>query len=217
MTYRYALSPALVLQLTKGCITSAGTEAIASSANVGLMGSTLQKNAWHHSGRQCADAAIHSAAGPELMTHLKRLPYVDAEERQKLQIGCALATPASGRLLPRSKHVVHCASPHVIGKARADADDVQALLRTYLSVLSCADQLSVRSLALPAVGVGVNAFPADQAAAAALSACMTFAQGGGTRSLHKIQFCFREQRALDAWIDAAENASLALIDMGQRN
>ena len=232
MTCRFSLSPALILHLTKGCITSAGAEAIVSSANVGLMGSTLQKNAWHHSGRQCADAAVHRAAGRSLMAHLERLPYVDSAKRHKLQIGCALATPAFGRLLPRSKHVIHCASPHVIGKVRADASDVRVLRHTYLSALRCADRLSVRSVALPAVGVGVNAFPVDQAAAAALSACVAFATAasggspgglplpqqqqqhdagsGGSRrpSLHEIQFWFREQRALDAWIDAAESIAL---------
>ena len=122
-------------------------------------------------------------------------------------------------LLQRARHIVHCAAPNVIGKERADAVDVLALQRTYSNVLACARSLSLRSVALPAIGVGVNAFPADQAAAAALGACTAFASGAGKKSnltpsagLCEIQFWFREQRALLAWTEAAKNYALALIE-----
>ena len=215
MIYRFALRPSTVLSLQKGCLVSDATAAaIVSSANPMLMGSEHQRNAWKHAGRASVDAAIHAAAGPALLAACRALPPRrrrasrdgvgeeggGAEER--VATGGAVAT-AGGFGELRAAHVIHCACPRAEwGTEQAPAEDVRALRRTYASCLACAARLRVPSIAFPAVGIGVCAFPAAQAAQAALAALLGD-DGACWPELREVQFVFREPRALEAWLAEA--------------
>lgn len=73
-----------------------------------------------------------------------------------IMVGEAVATSA-GRL--KAKYVLHGA---VMGQdLRTDADKIA---RTTRSVLALADQLKLKSIALPAFGTGVGGFPIERCA-----------------------------------------------------
>ena len=203
--HRFRLSAAVELHLQRGCLLADATAgaAIVSSANSRLMGSEHQRNAWLHAGRHSVDAAIHTAAGPELLAACQALPCRGGDTEQGVRVppGGAVTTDAFGAL--RASHVIHCVSPRVDwGVERAPADAVQALRETYSSCLACAARVGSPSLAFPAIGIGVCSFPAAQAAEAALGAICV--PGATWPELRQVQFVFREPRALEAWLAEAK-------------
>jgi O-acetyl-ADP-ribose deacetylase len=125
------------LEVVEGNIAALEVDAIANAANNHL---------WMGAG---VAGAIKGAGGEEIER--------EAVAKGPIEIGDAVATGA-GRLAAR--HVIHGA---VMGQdLRTDADKVA---RTTRRVLEVADELGVRSLALPAFGTGVGGFPLEECAA----------------------------------------------------
>lgn len=93
--------------------------------------------------------AIHTAAGPELEAYCH--PFAP------LSLGCALITP--GFKLP-NKWVIHVRSAHYLNDDNPEFIMQQAIE----SMLRLAGQNNVRSVALPAIGIGVFKFPIELAA-----------------------------------------------------
>lgn len=204
--HQFALRSAVRLSLQIGSLPSdSKAAAVVSSANKRLMGSEHQRNAWLHAGRKSVDAAIHAAAGPELLTACQALPSDD--DGVRVQTGGAVATGAFGALC--ASHVIHCVSPRTAwGTERAPAGAVDALRDTYASCLACAARVRAPSIAFPAIGIGVCAFPVAQAASAALAAVEHDAHWP---ELCEVQFIFLEPRALDAWLFEAAARKLQPI------
>jgi len=126
----------LALEVVEGDITELDVDAIANAANDAL---------WMGAG---VAGAIKRAGGDEIER--------EAMAQGPIPTGTAVATTA-GRL--RARHVLHGA---VMGQdLRTNADLVR---RTTTSCLRLADDLGVRSLALPAFGTGVGGFPLDECA-----------------------------------------------------
>jgi O-acetyl-ADP-ribose deacetylase (regulator of RNase III) len=71
-----------------------------------------------------------------------------------------MATPAFD-LDPPVRHVIHTVGPVREG---GDYGESEVLASCYGRVLAVADQLGVRTIALPAIATGVYGFPADLAA-----------------------------------------------------
>jgi len=94
--------------------------------------------------------AIHSAAGPELEDYCE--PYAP------LPFGAALVTP--GFNLP-NKYVIHTRAAHYLN----DDDPENVLRQCVHAVVAAANQHSIASLAIPAIGTGVFKFPKELAAA----------------------------------------------------
>lgn len=92
--------------------------------------------------------AIHAAAGPELEAFSHRLA--------PLQLGAAVATP--GFRLP-NRAVIHVRGP----KYHFDEEPALHLAKAMRSVLLLADQQQLHRIAVPAISMGVYAYPPDEA------------------------------------------------------
>jgi len=124
------------LEVVEGDIASLKVDAVANAANDHL---------WMGAG---VAGALKRAGGDQIEREAVALGPVE--------VGTAVATGA-GRL--RAKHVIHGA---VMGQdLRTNADLVR---ETTKSCLELADEMALRSLALPAFGTGVGAFPLEECA-----------------------------------------------------
>jgi O-acetyl-ADP-ribose deacetylase len=124
------------LEVVEGDITALDVDAIANAANDRL---------WMGAG---VAGAIKRTGGAEI-EH-------EAVGKGPIEVGDAIATSA-GAL--KAKHVIHGA---VMGQDLRTSPELVA--RTTRRVLEVADELGVRSVALPAFGTGVGGFPLDECA-----------------------------------------------------
>ncbi len=110
-------------------------------------------NAAHHAlrGGGGVDGAIHRAGGPRILAEcVERYPH-------GLPTGQAGWTTAGD--LPAS-YVIHVVGPNWVAGQR----DPGLLESCYRNALRIADELQVRTLALPAVSAGIYGWPAESAA-----------------------------------------------------
>jgi O-acetyl-ADP-ribose deacetylase (regulator of RNase III) len=132
------------LELLIGDITVQQVDAIGNAANAALRGGGG------------VDGAIHAAAGPGLLDELRRR-YPDGTPT-----GSAVET--SGHALP-ARWVIHAVGPVWRGGGHGEAD---LLARAYRSSLRLAVDVGARSLALPAISMGIYGYPANEAALVAV-------------------------------------------------
>jgi O-acetyl-ADP-ribose deacetylase (regulator of RNase III) len=144
------------LELVRGDITRERVDAIANAANAALRGGGG------------VDGAIHRAAGPGLLDELQRR-FPDGTPT-----GTAVAT--GGHSLP-ARWILHAVGPVWRG---GDHDEEELLAGAYRSCLRLADELEARSVAFPAISMGIYGYPPDAGARVALE---TVAEhlGGSTR------------------------------------
>ena len=128
------------LELVRGDITTERVDAIANAANEALRGGGG------------VDGAIHRAAGPGLLAELReRFP-------DGTPTGTAVATAAHH--LP-ARWVLHAVGPVWNGGM---SDEAELLAGAYRSSLRLADELGARSVAFPAISMGIYGYPGDQGA-----------------------------------------------------
>ena len=171
------------LELVVGDITTERADAVGNAANAALRGGGG------------VDGAIHAAAGPGLMAELRRR-YPDGTPTGS-------AVPTDGHDLA-ARWVIHAVGPIWRGGAHGEAEQLAA---AYRSTLAVADELGARSLALPAISLGVYGYPLDEGARIAVD---TVAEHlSGRTGLELVRFVLRDQtwdafmRALDARIGQA--------------
>ena len=128
------------LELVLGDITRERVDAVANAANAALRGGGG------------VDGAIHRAAGPRLLEELRRR-YPDGTPT-----GTAVETSAHD--LP-ARWVLHAVGPIWRG---GDHGEEELLAGTYRSCLRLADTLGARSIAFPAISMGVYAYPPEEGA-----------------------------------------------------
>ncbi|MFD7287612.1 O-acetyl-ADP-ribose deacetylase [Streptomyces sp. NPDC059863] len=134
-----------LIEVVQGDITRQDVDAIVAAANTSLMGGGG------------VDGAIHRAAGPRL-----------AEAGATIgpcRPGDAMATPAFD-LDPPITHVIHTVGPVWSGGQHGEGE---VLASCYRRCLEVADELGVRTIAIPAVSTGVYGFPAEKAARIAVA------------------------------------------------
>jgi O-acetyl-ADP-ribose deacetylase (regulator of RNase III) len=132
------------LELIEGDITRQRVDAIANAANAALAGGGG------------VDGAIHAAAGPGLMAELRtRYP-------QGTPTGTAVAT-AAGNLAAR--WVLHAVGPRWRDGEHGEAD---LLAAAYAACLRLCDELGARSVAFPAISLGIYGYPRREGAEIAL-------------------------------------------------
>jgi len=133
------------LELIEGDITRETVDAIGNAANERLRGGGG------------VDGAIHAAAGPGLLDELRRM-YPDGTPT-----GTAVATGAHA--LP-ARWVIHAVGPIWRGGGHGEAE---LLAGAYRSSLEVARDLGARTVALPAISMGIYGYPAAEASAIAVA------------------------------------------------
>jgi O-acetyl-ADP-ribose deacetylase (regulator of RNase III) len=104
------------------------------------------------------DAAVHAAAGPELLKACRPLAPCPA--------GHAVITP--GFNLKHARWVIHAVGPIYTGPA-----DAASLAAAYTQSLARADEVGARSIAFPSISTGVYGYPAEDAARISVQALRT--------------------------------------------
>jgi O-acetyl-ADP-ribose deacetylase len=167
---------AATLELTIGDITRERVDAIANAANVALRGGGG------------VDGAIHRAAGPGLLREL-RARYPDGTPT-----GTAVATAAHDL---GAQWVLHAVGPVWRGGGAGEADD---LASAYRSCLRLADELGARSVAFPAISMGIYGYPPHPAARIALATVIEHLESGSTVELAR--FVLFSEETYDRFADA---------------
>jgi len=141
------------LELTLGDITLEDVDAIANAANEALRGGGG------------VDGAIHRAAGPNLLAELQ------ARYPEGTLTGTAVATEAYD--LP-SRWVLHAVGPIWRG---GDHGEETLLADAYRSCLRLADELGARSVAFPAISMGIYGYPPHAGARVAVRTVAEYLAG----------------------------------------
>ena len=115
--------------------------------------------------------AIYKAAGPRLE------PY--SSQFAPAEIGEAIATPAFDL---GCRHIIHVVGP----KYLFDADPAQHLAAAITNALTLADSNGLERLAVPAISMGVYAYPPDEAVPILVDT--TFSLLPSLQSLKEIRF-----------------------------
>jgi len=159
------------LETERGDISQAKVDAIVNAANNHL---------WMGSG---VAGALKRAGGIEIER--------EAVSKGPVEIGEAVVT-GGGSL--SAKHVIHAA---VMGQdLQTDQSKIRKATRNALLM---AQELGVRSIAFPALGTGVGAFPPDAAAEAMIDECVAFLTKGSAPSLKRILFVLFSDDVLSAF------------------
>jgi O-acetyl-ADP-ribose deacetylase (regulator of RNase III) len=169
------------LELETGDITRQDVDAIANAANSRLRGGGG------------VDGAIHRAAGPSLLDELaRRYPY-------GTPTGTAVET--GGHRLP-ARWVLHAVGPVWRGGSRGEAEHLAA---AYRSSLALCDQLGARSVAFPAISMGIYGYPGSEGARIAVRTAAKHLQTDTSLELVRFVLFSEETRALfDAAVAAME-------------
>ncbi|MDQ6683461.1 MAG: O-acetyl-ADP-ribose deacetylase [Chloroflexota bacterium] len=166
------------LELVVGDITTQAVDAIVNAANAALRGGGG------------VDGAIHTAAGPSVLDELRsRYP-------SGTPTGTAVATTA-GRL--KARWLIHAVGPVWRGGGQGEA---QLLAGAYRSSLRVADQLGARTVALPAISLGIYRFPLRAGARIALDAVLH--QLGGETSLELVGLVLYSDETFSAFSAALD-------------
>jgi len=133
----------MTIEIIEDDITGLPVDAIVNAANSRMLGGGG------------VDGAIHRAAGPGLLAACREIG------------GCPIgqARMTGAYQLP-AKHVIHTVGPVWQGGGAGEAD---LLARCYRESLTLAEAAGCRSVAFPAISTGVYGYPADRAAAIAVS------------------------------------------------
>lgn len=145
-----------MIKLVIGDITKYKCDAIVNAANNTLLGGGG------------VDGCIHRAAGKELFDACRKL--------NGCETGSAKVTPSFG-LKDNCKYIIHAVGPDY--RTTYKCEDVMSCLYyrsvsrkeladAYKSVFANAEQLSLKSIALPSISTGIYAFPLKEAAEIAL-------------------------------------------------
>ncbi len=160
------------INVIKGDITAATTDAIVNAANPAMLGGGG------------VDGAIHAAAGPELLEHCRQVPSIDGV---RCPVGEARITPA-GRL--RARWVIHTVGP----RYDVDPEPEKLLEAAYRSSLTLAQSHNCESIAFPAISCGVFRFPHAKAAEISLAVC-----GEAGWGEMDITFCLFSADMVEIW------------------
>lgn len=148
------------MELRQGDITKVAADALVNAANEAL------------SGGKGIDGAIHRVGGATILSQCKIIG--------RCRTGNAVITGA-GDLM--ASYVIHAVAPRYTGKP----EDAQLLRSAYGSALLRADEVRVKTIAIPSLGTGVFGFPIEQAAPIAVDTVGRYVSTGKS-SLERVIF-----------------------------
>ena len=160
------------IEVTKGDITEAATEAIVNAANNHL---------WMGAG---VAGAVKRKGGIEIEQ--------EAVSKGPIKVGDAVLTGA-GKL--KAKHVIHAA-----GMGQDLRTNAQRVREATFSSLQLAEAHRITSISFPAIGTGVGGFPIDQCAEIMGREVAEFLQK--SKYLQKVIFVLFDERTADAFRSA---------------
>jgi O-acetyl-ADP-ribose deacetylase (regulator of RNase III) len=149
------------IRVVRGDITTLDVDAVVNAANTTLLGGGG------------VDAAIHDAAGPELLEECRRLNGCPTGE----------ARITSGYRLP-ARWIIHTVGPVWKGGTRNEA---ALLAACYENSLRLAAEKNLRSIAFPAISTGAFAYPLKDATEIAIGEVRRFTKE--SEALHEVLFC----------------------------
>ncbi|MGE4498003.1 MAG: macro domain-containing protein [Deferribacterales bacterium] len=165
----------VTLGLIKGDITESDTDAIVNAANTNLkLGSGVA-------------GAIRVKGGESIQKECDAIGYCP--------LGSAVIT-GGGNL--KAKYVVHAAGP----RYGIDPAPEKNLYGAVFTSLMTAEAKGLSSIALPAVSMGINGFPEDEAAEIIIKAITDFAENA-PENLKKIVICLFSDKDLSVFERAA--------------
>ncbi|MEO1171161.1 MAG: macro domain-containing protein [Myxococcota bacterium] len=173
----------VVVELRLGDITRAQTDAVVTAANASL------------SGGGGVDGAIHAAAGPRLLKHIRQLGGSET--------GQAVMSPAFDLESQGVKHVIHAVGPIWYG---GSYDEPSLLESAYRRSLDLAVEHQLKTIAFPAISAGVYDYPIEAAARVAIRSVVEYLRPPG-ESIERVEFYLFDEPALDAFSSALEEAS----------
>jgi O-acetyl-ADP-ribose deacetylase (regulator of RNase III) len=165
-----------VIELVTGDITREAVDAIANAANEALRGGGG------------VDGAIHRAAGPALLEELRER-YPDGTPT-----GTAVATGAHD--LP-ARWILHAVGPVWRGGTHGEAEQ---LASAYRSCLQLAVELGARSVAFPAISMGIYGYPPHPATRIALTAVVEHLRAVGAPE--RVRFVLFSEETYERFADA---------------
>lgn len=170
------------IELSRGDITLAETDAIANAANAMLLAGGG------------VDGAIHRAAGPGLQQALRRIKL----ELDGGMLATGKAVLTEGFAL-RARYVIHCVGPIY---TREGPRARELLAACYRSALALCEEHGIESLAFPSISTGAYGYPVTEAAEVALQAIAEWLHGHALPGL--CRFFLFDSPTLDAYRAAAE-------------
>ncbi len=176
-------TPMQHIEVIHADITTLAADAIVNAANEQLLGGGG------------VDAAIHRAAGPQLLEACRALPEITPGVR--CPTGEARLTP--GYALT-ARHVIHAVGPVWHGGGDGEA---RLLASAYRNSLQLASAEQVRSIAFPAISCGVYGYPAILAAGIAVRTILVFLAGDDVlERVQMVAFNTEMQTALERALHA---------------
>ncbi len=157
------------IEVIKGDITEAATEAIVNAANNHL---------WMGAG---VAGAIKRKGGVEIEQ--------EAISKGPVKVGEAVITGA-GKL--KAKHVIHA-----VGMGQDLRTDAGKVKETTRNSLRLAEAHEISSIAFPAIGTGVGGFPVDECAEIMVAEAADFLRG--SKHLRKVVFVLFDEPAADTF------------------
>jgi O-acetyl-ADP-ribose deacetylase len=136
------------------------------------------------------DGAIHRAAGPELLAECRKLGGCETGD----------AKITSGYRLP-ARHVIHAVGP--VWHGGGHGEDA-ALASCYRRAIEICQTHNLASIAFPAISTGVYRFPADRAAAIAVTA--TRDALAAAPAVSRVTFCCFSEASAALHIQALTDA-----------
>lgn len=119
------------------------------------------------------DGVIHKAAGPQLKEECRKFPILEDSTTDRIKIGDAVVTP-SFNLTGRggaTQYIVHTVGPRSSTGGRA-----ALLANAYRNSLEAAKVQEIRSIAFPAISVGIFSYPFEEAQKIAFETVKTYVE-----------------------------------------
>jgi O-acetyl-ADP-ribose deacetylase (regulator of RNase III) len=138
------------LELVQGDITLQEVDAIVNAANSALAGGGG------------VDGAIHRRGGPAIMEECRLLGGCETGDAKPTTAGSLSA-----------RYVIHAVGPRWHGGATGEPELLSSCHRRAVEV---ADSLGCRSVAFPAISIGIYGYPVERAAPVSLAAAWAAAQ-----------------------------------------